>query len=452
MKSCLPCHSQRVRKISEHSRHLMKKGAPNCVSCHMPMTEFGRMMRSDHSFRPPSPAAGKKFKSPISCLICHKDKTPGWAEKNVKKWFPESTWQKKILHEGALIDAARKGQWKQLPEILAYLKDKDSEPVVVTSLIRLLVNCPDPEKWEPIRTCMSHASPLVRGAAAAALKDNIDFSVTAKLLLTALKDDYRLVRVQAVNALSRYTREQLTPDHLKNLLAAEKEYMLGFESQPDQWSSHYNLGLYQSERGNPKSALESYKKAIQLRDDVIQPLVNAALLISRQGRTNESIGYLEKAHNIDPENGGVNFNLGLVLAEIKDMEGAEKHLRLAMKDRRLKAQSAYNLAIIVAKRNTEEAIYLSSIAASEAPDNPRYAYTYAFYLDANKKTGEAIGVLKNVVKRFKGYGDAWILLGQCYLKEKRFKEARKHYLKMQNEISLPMKTRAHAAQRMNAIK
>lgn len=48
-QSCLPCHDQ----SQEHTRHPQKENTPNCVSCHMPLTEFARMQRSDHSMLPP---------------------------------------------------------------------------------------------------------------------------------------------------------------------------------------------------------------------------------------------------------------------------------------------------------------------------------------------------------------------------------------------------------------
>ena len=57
--ACLPCHAERVAKAAEHIHHPPDKpGVPTkCVSCHMPMTAFARMNRSDHSMLPPAPAA-----------------------------------------------------------------------------------------------------------------------------------------------------------------------------------------------------------------------------------------------------------------------------------------------------------------------------------------------------------------------------------------------------------
>ena len=49
--ACLPCHEERVNNVAAHSRHPAESEGSKCISCHMPKTEFARMVRSDHSMR-----------------------------------------------------------------------------------------------------------------------------------------------------------------------------------------------------------------------------------------------------------------------------------------------------------------------------------------------------------------------------------------------------------------
>jgi len=49
-----------------------------CISCHMPMTEFAFMRRSDHSMLPPAPTMTILLKSPNACNLCHKDRDAQW--------------------------------------------------------------------------------------------------------------------------------------------------------------------------------------------------------------------------------------------------------------------------------------------------------------------------------------------------------------------------------------
>ncbi|MHC4759414.1 MAG: hypothetical protein ACYTE8_12225 [Planctomycetota bacterium] len=55
--ACLPCHQKLVENSTDHSHHEAESSGNKCISCHMPMTGFARMNRSDHSMRSPAPAA-----------------------------------------------------------------------------------------------------------------------------------------------------------------------------------------------------------------------------------------------------------------------------------------------------------------------------------------------------------------------------------------------------------
>ena len=53
------------------------------------MTSFAQMRRSDHSMRPPTPAATIAFKSPNACNLCHPDQDAAWADQLVRQWHTE---------------------------------------------------------------------------------------------------------------------------------------------------------------------------------------------------------------------------------------------------------------------------------------------------------------------------------------------------------------------------
>ncbi len=119
--ACLPCHAARVANAPAHTHHKAGSVGNECISCHMPMTEFARMRRTDHSMRPPTPATTLAYNSPNACNICHTNESAAWADKLVREWRKDD-YQKPVLERAALIAAARKGDWKKLPDILAYLR------------------------------------------------------------------------------------------------------------------------------------------------------------------------------------------------------------------------------------------------------------------------------------------------------------------------------------------
>jgi tetratricopeptide (TPR) repeat protein len=446
--ACMPCHGKNVMHLAEHSRHPDGAGSPRCIDCHMPMTEFGRMRRSDHSMRPPSPRAGAQFESPIACLLCHKGQTPEWATEQVDAWHPESTWQARIVREGELVAAARGENWEKLPAMLDAIRSGDLDPVVTTSLIRLLAACPDATKWPVLREAIGHASPLVRGAAAGVLADDIAAQATRAVLLDALDDEYRVVRIQAAMAVNRMPHERMPAQYHDAFEAADAELLTSFNVQPDSWSGHYNQGNYHVDRNQAEEALAAYRRAIEQRGDVVMPYVNASMVASRLGRLAESVEFLRKAHEVDPDHGAVNFNLGLALAEQKDLPGSEKHLELALKDEGVRAQSAYNLAILVSERDMTRATELCRMAAEADPETPRYAYTQAYFLNQADKVDEAIGVLRAALTRHPSHVDSWMLLGGVYEEAGRKEDAVQHYSTMRDTTALPMPARQHARRRL----
>jgi len=230
-----------------------------------------------------------------------------------------------------------------------------------------------------VRGCLGHAMPLVRSAAAALLSDHLSDAESARALCRSLADPVRVVRVQAALSLAEYPRRLLDAETLAQLTRAEAELLTMFNARPDDWASHYNLGNYRLARGDANGAMDAYAYSMRMRPDAVMPHVNAAVLAAQQGHPQEAIGYLQTAWKASPENGAVNLNLGLALAEANDLTGAERHLRTAMKDTQCRAQAAYNCAVIVGARSPTEAAELCRVAVESEPGNAKYAETLEYY-------------------------------------------------------------------------
>jgi len=380
--ACLPCHASRVLHPADHSRHPVTPKAPTCISCHLPMTEFSRLRRSDHSFRPPVPQASVQFGSPNACVLCHTDRTNEWAAAKVTEWRPKSAWRERVLQQGALVEAARKANWQALPEMLAHLQAEASEPVVVTSLVRLLQRCPDRTRWPALRACARHSSPLVRGAALAALADDLGSEASVGLLLAGLSDEVRLVRVRAAASLAAYPREAIRAEERAALEKAEGELLASFAAQPDDWSAYYNRGNYYESRGEAERALADYAQASRLRPDVVPPWVNAAILHARLGDLPQAESALRRALKAEPANAPANFNLGLLMAEKRDVVAAETALRMALRADPTMASAVHSLGILLAgDGRLPEALSFCRQACRLAPAEAKYAQTLAFYLE-----------------------------------------------------------------------
>jgi Tfp pilus assembly protein PilF len=419
--ACLPCHADRVRDAEAHARH--KPGAPGgrCVDCHMPTTEFARMRRSDHSMRPPTPAATIAYTSPNACTGCHADRDAAWADTRVRAWHA-TDYQAPVLRRAALIDAARRGDWSRLPQILDFLRDPGRDEIAAVSLLRLLTPCGDGRKWPVLLGALRDPSPLVRAAAAAGLA-GAPAPEHAQALLGAVKDEVRLVRVRAAGALAALPRDRIPAEFRDAFDRAAAELEASYRARPDDWSSRYNLGGVYLDRGDARRAAEELAAATRLRPDLVPPWVNLAMAHARLGEPARAEACLRRALQIDPRNASARFNLGLLLAEGGKPEEAEAALRAALDADPRHAQAAYNLGLLRVGRDPEEGLAWIARAWSLQPDEPRYGYSLGFYRAQRGDAAGAVAVLRDVAERHPAHVDAVLLLTDLLMREGRANEA-----------------------------
>jgi Flp pilus assembly protein TadD len=412
-RSCLPCHKKIADEPVAHGHHAAGSVGNRCVSCHMPTTRFAAMARTDHSMRPPTPAATREFQSPNACNLCHADKDAAWADGWVRKWYPRD-YQAPVLARARLLDAARHDRWQELPALLARLGDSTIDPVWKTSLVRLLRGTNDAAKWPALRQRLGDPSPLVRSAAVTALGDRLS-EETLPGLLAATRDESRLVRIRAAQSLAGVSADLVRSERDRSSMsAAVAEFLAAMSARPDDWSTHANLGNFQMDRRAYDEAVRSFETASRLEPRVIGPMVNAALAYSNLNRTGSAETCLRKALAIEPANASVNFNLGLLLGEQGRVDEAEQALRTALKTDPKMAAAAYNLGVIVARKNVAEAVTWCRQAHQLEPDDPKYVQSLAFYQRQGGDRPGAIATLKPWLARHPLDVDACLLLGQVY--------------------------------------
>jgi len=459
-KACLPCHESLVNTHLEHSHHAAKDKV-SCVDCHMPMTAQAHMHRSDHTFRSPSPAASLEFGSPNACNLCHnnreaikgeflghKKEDMEWAATHVAKWYGEDSGAG-ILELGHTVRACRDGEWNKLPEILDYLDNPACDQAAKVGILRLLNNCPDPEKWAAIRKQLDSESEWVRSAAAASLQYD-ESPETTQLLLKAATDKFRTVRIRAAAALLNRNLASYSDDERKAYEAAHSEYWNSLVIWPDRWSTHYNQGIYHDRKGDPEMALAAYEaaydKSMGLRDDVIQPMINASMVHARSGNSTNAYELLQKALKVEPGSPMVNFNMALLEAEFGKTAACEEHLRAALKTDPEMAQAAYNLGVLLRQQNSEEGFQWLETAAELVPENWNNLSSYIYFLNQANRTAEIEAALKVAVDSGRAPANAYFTLAGNYQNEGRFAEASEIYKKAMLNKRLPMDAKRYAAQ------
>jgi len=392
---------------------------------------------------PPAPAATMQFGSPNACNLCHKDKDAAWADQNVRKWRTRD-YQAPILKRAGLINAARQRDWQKLPEMLAYMTSPERDAVFTASLLRLTMAAQDARLLPTLLQAIKDPSPLVRAAAAEALSVRPS-KESFPALVAAAGDDYRLVRVRAAASLAHFPAAWLQDGDRGQVEKATEEYLASLTARPDQWTSHYNLGNYLLNRGEVRQALAAYDTALTIEPRAAMVLVNAAMAYTQLGEPDRAESSLVKALKIAPDNAAAHFNLGLLQAQQDRVKDAERELREAIRLDPKLAPAAYNLCILTARDRPQEALSWCQKAVALNPQEPKYAYTLAFYQQEQGDLKNAAATLQDFLTRQPGFTDGYLLLAEIFRQQGDRPQAEAVLRQAQQGESLSPRDRARLA-------
>jgi Tfp pilus assembly protein PilF len=220
------------------------------------------------------------------------------------------------------------------------------------------------------------------------------------------------------------------------LKKATEEYLASLTARPDQWDSHYNLGNYYLNRGEYRQALASYDTALKLEPQAVLAMVNASIAYARLGENDKAQKSLQQALKVAPGSGAANFNMGLLNAEQNQPKEAERYLRAAFKADPQMAAAAYNLCVLTAQDRMDEAVTWCRKAVELRPQEPKYAYTLAFYQRQKGDVQGAITTLQNLVKQRPGYVEGYFLLAQIHVQQGERQKAEAVYRQALEEKDL----------------
>jgi hypothetical protein len=87
-EACLQCHSSLREGIEKHTHHPVQSGGSRCYNCHMPHTAYGLLKaQRSHEIDSPSVSSSVETGRPNACNLCHLDRSLGWAQEHLEKWY-----------------------------------------------------------------------------------------------------------------------------------------------------------------------------------------------------------------------------------------------------------------------------------------------------------------------------------------------------------------------------
>jgi tetratricopeptide (TPR) repeat protein len=445
---CVRCH--RADTYDTETHHFHKKvyrGRPSegasCPACHMPGRNYmGIHFRRDHSLRVPRPDLSAQLATPNACAQsgCHADKSVKWAADAYNKWYGV----KRKPHYGTVLAAARARKPEARAELLELAADRLRPAIVRATALGLLWNYPGEDSTRVLQLALADEDALIRRTAAHHIRFT-DPQRLVKALAPVLKDAALAVRVEAASRLSEVSPALLTESQAHVLASALDEYRTVLAYTADMPSGRYNWAILEQHLGRLDLAEKQYRRALVVDDQFSLAQVNLALLLNQQGKNTEAEQLLNAARKASPRSAEVAFNLGLLLGEVGKTAEAESALREALSIDPQMAAAAYNLAVLVAPRNLVEAVELSRRATELRPEEPRYAFTLAFYQRQRGDASGAVKTLEALLSRHPAYGDAYLLLGELYFKASKVNEARQLFARALEVSELPEAYRTRIA-------
>ena len=136
---------------------------------------------------------------------------------------------------------------------------------------------------------------------------------------------------------------------------AEEFFRLAAKDDPEGAEPLYGLGTVYLEQQKRKEARECFERAVKSNAGYPPTLPNAwnnlGILAAREGKTDEAIGFFQKALGINPDHAVALQNLGNAYRQKKDWDAAKKTLERALALNPEDADANYGLGMVYAQMN-----------------------------------------------------------------------------------------------------
>jgi predicted CXXCH cytochrome family protein len=304
---CTQCHSPagnpqfptlplKVYDGAEHHFHPEGSIGAQCVSCHMiERTYMGIDTRRDHSFRVPRPDLAATG-SPDACTDCHQERDATWAAAELAARFPDS------LHRGphyaTAFAVARHDPQAAAGDLLDIAEWTDGPAIVRATALDLLGAAGSMAATGRVIRLLSDPDPLVRGAAASALR-GMPAEDRLAALTPLLSDAQRAVREAAAKALLDLRPEAATPA-TSALVAAQKEWWSALQLRADFPETHLQIGGAALQARQFPLAARAFTQAVSLDPQIVEAWVMLIRLHAAMGNPNAAHAALSSALAANP--------------------------------------------------------------------------------------------------------------------------------------------------------
>ena len=348
---CMRCHETGIMEAPviepvKHSFHAEGSTGNRCVECHMPQRVYMQVdPRADHGFHSPDPLMTKELGIPNACSSCHTDQSIDWAVKYAEAWYGDKLAESRQRQRARTISRAYEYDPSALPELFELAGTEDI-PAWQATYAGLMGNyLPNPEVETYLRGLLEDSSPMVR---ASAIRGLARVAESGEVLLERLSDPVRSVRIDVARAMAM--RNEPMP---QGAAAEDWEAYQAFNSDRPQ-----TLIIEANEaarEGRGADVVQYVDRAISLDSGNAEMYYQASILLSTAGLNTDARTQLFKGWELAPDDSRFPFSLGLVLAEMGDLQSAVGYFEEAVAVNSEDYRAWYNLSLAYSKLNQPEA-------------------------------------------------------------------------------------------------
>ncbi len=140
----------------------------------------------------------------------------------------------------------------------------------------------------------------------------------------ALSDIDEAIRLNPDLAIAYFNRGILKTDS-GDIDGAVSDFTRCIEMMPDYLTAYYKRGLVYEKKSDYKRAVKDYNTVLKKKPLHFGSLFQRGLIHARYKRYNLAIKDLTAAAAVEPRNGAVQYNIGVVMEEIGNYEEAKKY-------------------------------------------------------------------------------------------------------------------------------
>jgi tetratricopeptide (TPR) repeat protein len=210
---------------------------------------------------------------------------------------------------------------------------------------------------------------------------------------------------------------------------AEEFFRLAEKEDPDGAEPLYGLGSVYLDQKKSKEARECFERAVKATADYPATLPNAwnnlGILAAREGKTDEAIGYFQKALGLSPEHAVALQNLGNAYRQKRDWDAARKTLERALGLNPEDPEANYGLGMVYAQLNdTDQAYKYLQKALAARPAYPEALNNLGILYLRTGRAEEAKKSFAESIRVAPGFEQAYLNLARVYAIEGNKAKAR----------------------------